>query len=253
MKFFFFLLFCLSTVGLAGEIKAIILCDTIAENIEASVASDMKNIQEALKKISKKTGLKLAVKVIASDYLKEPFLAHINSLQINKDDIVFFYFSGHGFRTERKKDNQWPDLYLTPDHQALDFKEITQILQEKKPRLLIAFADCCNNILDEESAPPTQSLHAFKSHKPIKPELTNYKRLFINTKGSIIISGAAPGEFSWGTLKGGLFTLAFLQSIVDEVHYPRPANWRVLIERAVLKIVRKEIGQNPQFILNISE
>lgn len=251
---FFLLFICLTFFKLdGGEIKAILLCDMKAEHIEKSVAADSKNVESALKKIASKTGLKLSLQKFSPDKMKDPFLRHINTLTINKDDIIFFYFSGHGFRTESKKENQWPNLFLTKDDKAIDFKEVFQLLKEKNPKLLIAFTDCCNNVLPEESVPSLSPINAYKGQKPVAPELSNYKRLFLNTKGSIIIAGAAPGEFSWGTTSGGLFTLAFLEAINDEVKYLRPASWRYILDRAALKIVKRDIGQTPQYEINISE
>lgn len=236
-----------------AEIKAIMLCDIRAKHIEKSVASDLKNVEAALKKISSKSGISLSVKTFSNEYLKEPFLSHIASLNIEKDDIIFFYFSGHGFRTESKKDNPWSNLYLSRDQEAIDFKEIVHTLQEKKPKLLIAFSDCCNNVLPEDNAPPLYKIHAHKGQIFISAEASNYKRLFHKTKGSILISGAAPGEFSWCTKNGGLFTLAFFQSLEDEAKFPRPAEWQYILDRAALKIVKKELGQTPQFVLDIVE
>lgn len=243
----------LSTLCGAGEIKAILLCDTKAQNLEKSVASDLKNFQAELQRISTHTGLPLVLHTFTNEKVGKPFIDELKDIPIEEGDVVLFYFSGHGFRTNSKGSNQWPNLYLTSGKAGIDFYEVYQLLSKKKPRLLIAFSDCCNNVLPEKSAPPVLPVHAYKHQKPVSYQKANYKKLFLKTRGTILIGSSMPGEFSWGTQSGGLYTLAFLKFLLEEVHSPKPADWYVILDKAAKQIVGRQLGQTPQYELHITE
>ncbi|CRX37611.1 caspase family protein [Estrella lausannensis] len=248
----FLILLAFSSFSDAGEIKAILLCDTRAQNLEKSVSSDLKNWQAELQRISKGTGLPLVLYTFTNEKAGKPFVEALKEITIHEDDVVFFYFSGHGFRTNSKSGNQWPNLYLTSDKIGIDFYAVFQSLSAKKPRLLIALSDCCNNVLPEKSAPPVVPIHAYKHLKPISYQQANYKRLFLKTKGTILIGSSIPGEFSWGTESGGLYTLALLRFLIEDVNSPKPADWHVLLDKAAKQVVSRNLGQTPQYELNIS-
>ena len=50
----------------------------------------------------------------------------------------------------------------------------------------------------------------------------NYRKLFLETKGSIVISSSIPGEYAWGTaVGGGIYTQEFIKIFNEQVkdHY----------------------------------
>ena len=249
----FLVLLTFSSLCDAGEIKAILLCDTKAQNLEKSVASDLKNWQAELQRISSGTGLPLVLYTFTNEKAGKPFIAQLKEISIQEDDVVLFYFSGHGYRTNSKNGNQWPNLYLTSDKIGIDFYAVFESLSAKKPRLLIALSDCCNNVLPEKSAPPVVPIHAYKHLKPAAYQQANYKKLFLKTKGTILIGSSTPGEFSWGTQSGGLYTLAFLKFLLEDVSSPKPADWHVILDKAAKQVVGRDLGQTPQYELHISE
>jgi len=239
-----------STFSFAGEIKALLICDVHAENIGLSVLADSQNVQRYLRMLSKKTGLKLSLKTL-SHKIKEPLADYLKDLKCRQDDMVFLYFSGHGYRTHNKVSSPWPNLYLTKDEKAVDFKDICKVLQDKKPRLFIALADCCNNILPEGEV-PLEPVLPMKGQK-ISDTQKNFHRLFLKTSGTIIISSTLPGEFSWCTPRGGLFTAAFLKAISDTTKTSKAAKWKPILEKAHGQITKRKIGQTPHFEINIKE
>ena len=120
----------------------------------------------------------------------------------------------------------------------LRFSEITHCLEEKSPRFLIAIADCCNTYISEW-------------HLPVHLQYTqdvefNYRPLFQDSTGVILISSSSPGEASKATSYGGLYTLSFLRNLHLEVEESFP-NWTIILERSALEVMHHQTVQTRHF------
>ncbi|MEM1281956.1 MAG: caspase family protein [Chlamydiota bacterium] len=230
----------------AANLHTIIICDTYAENIGDSVEADLNRVRAEIHRAAFYTKLNVREKIFIDYQVDENVLQWLKNYEVSKDDVVFIFFSGHGYRTDSKTDNTWPNLYFTPVNRGVDFHQLTQIIQNKSPKLMIAIADCCNNVLSEAYAPHLMKAHplALSYHKPnVK---NNYEKLFLHSYGSLIASSSTPGEYSWGTKSGGLFTLALFDSLDHEVNSFNPS-WDVLLTRAQKTVLDREVGQTPQY------
>src|SRR5690554_5949878 len=93
-----FLLLLLFAIGECGELVLFLACDTDAKNIEASVHSDLYHIRNEAMRISYYTGLPIKeFSFVGSELRPNSVLNTLKSLQVEDDDLLFFYFSGHGF------------------------------------------------------------------------------------------------------------------------------------------------------------
>lgn len=240
------LLLLLFIKGEGGELILFLACDTDAKNIELSVHNDLYNIRNEALRVSYHTGLPLKeFSFVGSELQPKSVLHTLQSLEIEDDDLVFFYFSGHGFRTPEKAEDPWPNLFFTQSCYGLDFGKVISILSKKHPRLLIAVADCCNNIMAEEVAPP---VYRQGSAKTRKEKIANfYKKLFLETEGKILVASSEIGEFSWGIPKGALFTLALLESLKVESE-KGSADWKKILERSSWKVMKY---QHPYYEMEI--
>jgi Caspase domain len=236
----------------AANLHTIIICDTHADNIGDSVEADLNRVRAEMHRAAYYTKLNVRETLFIDDEVDGGILSWLNDYSIADNDVVFLFFSGHGYRTDSKEDNVWPNLYFTPANRGIDFYQLTQIIKEKQPKLLIAIADCCNNVLPEAYAPPLLKDHSYAlSYR--KPNMkNNYEKLFLHTYGSIIASSSIPGQYSWGTKSGGLFTLALFDSLNHEVNSFNPT-WNVLFSRALTTVIDREVGQTPQSDLSIKE
>jgi hypothetical protein len=235
----------------AANIHAIVVCDTLADSIGASVTEDLKKVHQELVKISANTHLKLQEKQFTSKDVNGKILDYIKHQTFGNDDVVLFFFSGHGYRTDTKHNNIWPNMYLTPENIGIDFYLVVKTLAEKEPRLIIAIADCCNNIIPEEFEPVKIKRTEFYMGASSQVVRRNYQNLFLNHSGTIIMSSSKPGEYSWGTRRGGLFTLALFESLNKEILSPQLADWYVLLDRASLNVVKRDLSQTPQYETNL--
>ncbi|NGX43804.1 MAG: hypothetical protein K940chlam7_02108 [Chlamydiae bacterium] len=233
-------LLCFFAGGECGDVVAILMCDTHADNIEQPVAMDLKNMCEEVARIATYTKRDLKELIYTGDELfPEQVLDDVKGLAFHPDDIVIFYFSGHGYRTESKDGNPWPNMFFTMANQAVDYDLVCQILYSKNPRLLITIADCCNNYMDERGAPPVVKGKVYS-----KAETThvkkNYQELFLNTEGLIMIRSSEVGEYSWCMNRGAIYTLALLDSIKLETLKQHGVSWDSLLERAASSVCRHQ-------------
>ncbi len=245
----FLALFCIaggsSTLD-AATLHSVIVADTMDESIGDSTAVDLSMMRKETSKIAQYTGLKLRETVLQGR-LVEPhiLLKVIDKLKVQSDDVVVFYFSGHGFRSDSKTDNPWPNLYFSLRGEGVDLALVKEKIEAKKPRFILAIADVCNNEIPDLYSPPL----VFKMFRYANSEeimQANYRALFLETEGTLIISSSEAGEFAWGTSYGGLFTLAFLQSLDSAIRSSEYPDWEVILTNAY-ELVSED--QHPQWEL----
>jgi hypothetical protein len=230
----------------ATTLHAILIGDTLGDNIQDSVIKDLDHMQKEVGLISRYTHLSVHEMVITGENITKNLVKKINQAQIEEDDVVLFYFSGHGYR-EESKEGIWPNLYVTKQNKGIDFAEIQEILKNKNPRFLLAMVDCCNSFIPDDYAP--QMMH--KEIKATSREQLeqNYQKLFLEQKGHIFVSSSSVGEPSWGfSHKGGLYTYTFLVGLHRAVKGTEEMDWNILLEG-----VREELlgDQTPQFLIEV--
>lgn len=244
MRFLIILLIFSISHAESAELHAIFLIDSEAETIETAMVMNYGLWQKQLKKISRNTGLKVhEYAFVGKDLLTSDVIPFLLSLSSKENDVIIFYFCGHGYRT-RRKDNQWPYLCFAFENVAVDFGIITEALMKKPSSLFLGLAECCNNYIEaHEEMIPQNRIPLSKS--VIK---ANYQKLFIETRGKILASSSLPGEFSWAWVRrGSCFTLAFLDALDRETRQPGGTDWAIIFETAGRKV---QDLQTPQYLIN---
>ena len=235
------------TYSEAADLYAIFVGDTVSDDIKLSVQADIKMMKGEANKIAMYTGLKVKEVVLEGRQATTGNLLNkVKSIALNPDDVVIFYFSGHGFRTPSKQGNPWPNLFFTGEQKAVDFLAVTNVLKEKHPRLILAIADCCNNSIVDWFAP--QIVNVAARNQNVDPRIqANYRKLFLDTQGVIIASGSKAGEVAWCAENGALYTMAISKSLFKEVREPAgEASWTTLLDRASFDV---DQYQHPQYQL----
>lgn len=237
----------------AATLHSIVVCDTTADNIGSSVEADYGILKRELRAIAMITEMDFKETSFTGLDVTGNILTAIAEMSFGSDDVVFFYFSGHGYRVASKGNNQWPNLYLTPTRRGIDLLEVVTILQDKQPRLLLAIADCCNNVIPEKYAPilVTRKARALMMKAPSVKH--NYQQLFVHCSGRIVISGSIPGQTSWCGNNGGTYTIAFFHSLNQEAYTFSKADWRVVLDRASLNVINEDKDQMPQYELFLKD
>lgn len=187
----------------------------------------------------------------------------LNNLSCEKDDIVIFYYSGHGGRLPKETEDPFPwmqlvvDPYRTPWN-ASQYYSLSQVLKRieaKQPRLSIVLGDLCNSL---SNAIPQKDVPEMKGATKIsKAPCDFYKDLFLKVKGSIISSSSRPGETSAAFSDGGAFTICFTEALQIMVSNNMEPDWETLLEGTKIRTSKVTQGkQNPIYeaqLQNVSD
>jgi len=138
----------------------------------------------------------------------------VDEVQLQADDVLIFYYSGHGFRTPSST-TQYPEFdcaKAAPSEPTLGLAEVVGRMKQKTvpARLVIAIADSCNHLF---TVPPVKVRGA--------PEVrygARLKHVLGNFRGTMVAAAAKPKEdayYATGDGAYGYFTLQFLRGIRD--------------------------------------
>lgn len=248
-KVFLFLLWLsFSPLLLAQTLHSIIFANTFDKSIGESCLSDYEQMEIELSTAAAATQMNfLAYHFRGYDFNKDRLIEVLNSLKCQKDDVVFFYYTGHGSRLTTQQ-SKFPLLILgNKDNEVLvSLAEINQFIASKNPRLRIIIADACNSFLDK-------SAKGLQSGSTIIKDITsnNYGKLFNQVKGSIIASSSSVGEISSAYQSGGAFTLGFLDAMQQIVTSSQAVSWQKVFQLAK-ESTEKLAGHTPQFDISVS-
>lgn len=237
----------------AASFHAILIGDTNDPQLHRLIALDIINIRDHLD---------LLVPYLELEAYKQTLLIGNNvdasirkklmNLDIQPDDIVFFYFSGHGYESNASDAEQWPRLLFTNDLTSMKQTAVVKILQKYRPRLIICLADCCNDINDYFFYDVLSASLANKNRETaliIKPE--SVKQLFLLLRGVIMISSSSPGYRALGTNKeGSYFTRLYIKEVNHAVRTGNSAGWEIILKKVTTLLWEQ---QRPQFDLIVEE
>jgi hypothetical protein len=140
----------------------------------------------------------------------------IRKVKPDKNDVIVFAYSGHGFSFDNDAKHIFPQLLFWPNahpHRkeiranTINLEEVADMLRAKKARLNLVFSDCCNSFIGmERYIDPTMLLQGYL---PTWNKSTCLK-LFGKAKGSYIFAAAKKGQMANGNVSlGGFFTESF--------------------------------------------
>ena len=234
----------------AQAIHTIIYANTIADDIGQSVKLDVKRVKNEVSKIAQYIGYKTTWSIATSkdDCTKGALFSDLNSLQPQSDDIILFYYSGHGWRKGDDTD-PFPRMCLTEDYEVNhpQVAEVRNVLKTKNARLKLIVTDCCNKDPYSRSFSRSYGKGATYS-KDIN--YANYKKLFLETKGEIVITGSKPGQYSsCDDEVGGYLTYVLFSMIEEATKNAGTSNWNTILE-STKKYLTDNTDQEPYYQLN---
>jgi GH25 family lysozyme M1 (1,4-beta-N-acetylmuramidase) len=234
--------------SIAQTVHAILVADTLDPTIGAGVAENKANIASFLGNVKSLTGLNVAMtEVDGANFTCKSIIDAINGLTVSADDVVFFYYAGHGFRRDSTQ-TQFPEFFCGgPRDPTETLLQAVDSIKAKQPRLTIAIADACNKI--------TEPALAAAAALPGVDRKGALLQLFKVYRGTLIMSGAIPGQFSWymtaGASLGGFFTNQLLVAINQNIDRSGAnVRWEAIAEDAVKPIfvpTNPPVTQNPQY------
>jgi len=204
----------------------LIVANTIDPTIGKGCEEDINSVRHIFEKMSEDMEFNfIEVIVHGEDYGKENILGAIDMLTPGPNDIVVFYYSGHGFSYEKDAENKYPqvDLRSHPASDKIDvvdantenLEKLFELVKGRGARLNIVIGDCCNSIIDFKRKfmrgdVPVQS-------EKIEPVIINKKMceaLFCDYTASILVAAAAKGEYAVSDdALGSIFTHNFSKNL----------------------------------------
>lgn len=204
-----------------------------------------------------------------SDFTEAKCKNVIRNLSCGKDDIVVFYYLGHGGRAQMGKEemasyNQkypWPDLAFNKANtnesiNGLTLNAIHSSLKQKGARLTVTIGMCCNAHSSQykKHGTSTQS----KRYKIVSKRFAKKvgQQLFLKAKGDVLIASAQPGQFSYGGSYGGqdvdCFTAALCEITDNYANNDRGENatWNSFLNEvsskctALARVEGQKYGEN---------
>lgn len=234
----------------AATLYSVIVADTDS-NLEFSLKYDLRNIRTEMQEISKHTGLTPKEMLFTGKSARAArILTQLKNLKTNSKDLIIFYFSGHGYRTALSGKSPWPNLYFDFEENGINVNTILQILNRQSAHLKIVITDCCNEFFPEDQVLLVKTFPY--NEKALNLIKQNYRKLFLETRGTIIATSCQPGEVSLALQNGSIYTLSFLDSLHMHVRKPsRLLNWKAILESthnaAAKKAMEFEYSQNSVF------
>lgn len=223
----------------SAKFHLILFVNTDIPDIGQSCAVDQRVVETEFREIAKAIGLPLQKYLINGDkFTKANAQKILQDLKVGRNDVVLFYYSGHGFRWSNQTD-KYPQLDMryseyTPlsEETSLALSDVSTMISSKGGRLNIVLSDCCNSDIGRNQMTSTTFMasRAFQG-----AEIEKLKTLFLRSEGVMTISGSGPGEYAWCNVNGGFFTLSFIQALKEEIGYMRndAPSWEHIAQNAV--------------------
>lgn len=190
----------------------------------------------------------------------------IDGLKVEPNDIIVFYYIGHGGRSPQNKADKYPHLWFAQDEakKMISLSWIHEQLTKKQARFTLTIGMCCNT---EQSIIPSQKKPTFSlcygNASIDEKSKNNIQRLFLESTGDIIVSSSKPSESSYGQccdVKADCFTGSLIYEFEETVKSDN-CSWDVLWNRVKNSVYNsiapaKEMEyidtyQTPQFDINI--
>lgn len=123
----------------------------------------------------------------------------------NPDDIVVFYYIGHGVRpsTNREyvKEHPFPQMCLAQgidnEDMFIPLEWVDEQLSSKGARLAVTIGMCCNNFNSDVSIKDDVNYSPNYGPTTLSPnKIKRIQELFLNNKGHVIATSASPGQTS---------------------------------------------------------
>ena len=184
-------------------------------------------------------------------------------LKPGPDDVIFFYFAGHGWNNRQ---NEYTSLIFgnantdrtTLETNSVNLLDLYRQFMTYKARMTVVIGEACNKERSDSPVLLTSTRPVdIMAPKPYDPQ--RFQQLFRTTRGGLLMGSSKRGQFSHTDPKGGWMGVAWQNAIQEELSDDRKAHigsasWPVLIKRVVneTQSLSRQNGQ-PQEPMVINE
>ncbi|GGN11600.1 hypothetical protein GCM10010967_54430 [Dyadobacter beijingensis] len=216
-----------NTLAHAQSFYAVLVADTRDAVLGAGCEKDLEEMSLTLQGISKKIGYQFQEIICHEDQFgKSGIQEAISKIQCNPDDILFFYYTGHGINSTDEK-STFPVLYFKDEN--LELEMVHRLLKAKNPRFCLTLADCCNNLLPRSQSPPTPVTRGIT----VTQDTKIMRDLFVEAHGDLLISSAKKGERATAHPQNGSFySKTWIQALAYAGSNSSRVSWETLLADA---------------------
>lgn len=197
----------------------IVVANTLEEKIGSSCAKDLERIEDTYKTISNYLGCRINVREVSGkNFNKRNVVSELKLLNPTSNDIVVFYYTGHGYRKESDK-RRYPylDLRSNPyqDYliETLNMEDIYNLIKTKHAKTNIVMSDCCNSYVEVNNA---EGFAPFSKKSLMSPlDVAAIRTLFLGVNHlSILATAADSTQRAASNLQfGGFFSYFFKMNL----------------------------------------
>ncbi|MEO6232666.1 MAG: caspase family protein [Ferruginibacter sp.] len=234
------------------KLMLVIAANTVDPTIGKGCIQDMSIVRDILTKVSQEMNFNFIELIIqGNDYGKENVLGAIDLLTPGYNDIVVFYYSGHGFSYQKDEGKIYPqvDLRPQPASDKIDFinahtanlDDLFVLVKNRGARLNIVIGDCCNSIIDFKRKSIGDSSSIIAERKtPLVINKETCEALFCDYTASILVASASKGEYAVSDDDlGSIFTFNFSKSLKKLIQKERDTTiglpWGPLLDETTNK------------------
>lgn len=182
----------------------------------------------------------------------------ITNLNCQSNDIVVFYYIGHGTHGQPGGDI-WPMMFMgqSNPNRLIPLKWVHEQLKSKGARLTVTIGMCCNVY---QNIPRTSTPSFGVNYGNVymtDTEKTAIQQMFLESKGDFLLSSASPGQSSLGgdTPLGpmDLFTCVLVKNFEDSASEGN-LEWESLFNDVKIVVNNvTESEQTPVFVSNLTK
>ena len=230
------------------RMHVILVCATTDPTLSEFSTYDMNRAEELFSKLADAIGIKASfIKIFGATYNKKNVDEAVKNLKSAPNDIVVFYYSGHGFRLPNLN-RPYPFLDLRSDVKTQDYKKHTANIEDiflslksKPSRFTLVLSDCCNSV--PEGPNKISPVPPQPKASDLKWNFENLRVLFLNPKKtSLLLTAADKNQFANCNPKlGGFLSYYFKQSLENMLTNPNPreVSWFKISEETRAKTINQ--------------
>lgn len=212
----------------AQTLHTLIFINKSEQGREADRTADFNKMTTFINDVAKRLGYTNNLRThTGNEFTAQMVMSEINNLNVNNNDIVIFYYHGHGANYSGSDNNtKWPGMALLD--KTLQHSDVKTKLEYVcgKAKLVLCIADCCNRFLYKAN-PPAVMGSRYND---------NIKKLFTGFSGQkfIMISASKPGQYGYSASTGSVYGDYFRSAINYYSEKPNPT-WEDVLSRAQLQ------------------
>lgn len=226
-------------VASAATFHAIIVGDTNDRSIGKSVTADIRMAKNFAEGVAAHYGNKHIIALTGTKATPTQVTQALRSLNLQSDDFMFFYYSGHGDTSQTG--SPWPRLIFGGSELDARNAILRSITNKVSERHLVLF-DACNG--SQEMPPRRQPASSgFQAHQ--------VERLFKSVTGSIIATSSQAPYVSYadsdtsGKSAGSRYSVELFSVLGDALTSPgNTSSWSELLGQAAQRT--QAAGRNKQ-------